>query len=152
RNAAPPHLRVLRATGCARTRLPSPDSTRTIMRPMPAVTPNRQGSPLSTPACAPAAVSMMLLGPGVPAATTVNRRNATIRSAVVYYLQKSSGLAALSIGCGDASRANHIGGRGSFTIVPREGRQLDRQYEPRRRRRAIQRMVRPHGLSDSSPR
>jgi hypothetical protein len=32
-------------------------------------------------------VSMMLLGPGVIAATTAKRRNATARSVVVLYLQ-----------------------------------------------------------------
>ncbi len=53
------------------------------MRPMPVETPNRHGSPLTTPALAPAAVSMTLLGPGVTAATTENTRTATIRSVVM---------------------------------------------------------------------
>jgi len=56
------------------------------MSPIPVVTPSRHGIPLRTPACAPAAVSMMLLGPGVTAATTAKRRNATTRSVVVHYL------------------------------------------------------------------
>src|SRR5204863_2518434 len=85
RNAAPPQWSALRTRGCSRTRLPSPSGTTNIMTPMPVVTPSRQGRPLRTPACAPAAVSMMLLGPGVTAATTAKRRNATICSVVVRY-------------------------------------------------------------------
>ena len=57
------------------------------MSPMPVATPKRHGSPFRTPAFAPAAVSMMLLGPGVMAATTAKRRNATICSLVVRCLQ-----------------------------------------------------------------
>src|SRR4030095_8200400 len=53
------------------------------MSPIPVATPRRQGSPRSTPALAPAAVSMMLLGPGVTAATTAKRRNAAPCSVVV---------------------------------------------------------------------
>src|SRR3989441_2942189 len=71
--------------GCSRTRLPSPSGTTNIMTPMLVVTPSRQGRPLRTPACAPAAVSMMLLGPGVTAATTAKRRTATICSVVICY-------------------------------------------------------------------
>src|SRR5262249_35608512 len=88
RTAAPPQLRALSSNGCVRTTLPRPSGTRNIMRPMPVVTPNRHGSPLTTPACAPAAVSMTLLGPGVTAATTANRRNATTCSAVIYCLHE----------------------------------------------------------------
>src|SRR5919106_6850338 len=84
RNAAPPQWSALRTRGCSRTRLPSPSGTTNIMTPMPVVTPSRQGRPPRTPACAPAAVSMMLLGPGVTAATTAKRRNATICSVVVH--------------------------------------------------------------------
>src|SRR5262245_64228386 len=76
RTAAPPQLRPFTRNGCSRTRLPRPSGTRNIMRPMPVETPRRQGSPLLTPACAPAAVSMMLLGPGVTAATSAKRKNA----------------------------------------------------------------------------
>jgi hypothetical protein len=50
---------------------------------MPVETPRRQGRPLTTPAFAPAAVSMTLLGPGVTAATTAKRTNATTCSLVV---------------------------------------------------------------------
>src|SRR5881296_2572977 len=85
RNAAPPQWSALSTRGRSRTRLPSPSGTTNIMAPMPVATPNRQGRPLRTPACAPAAVSMMLLGPGVTAATTAKRRNATICSVVVRY-------------------------------------------------------------------
>src|SRR5712692_463540 len=85
RTAAPPQWSAVRTTGCARTRLPSPRGTTNIMTPMPVVTPSRQGRPLRAPAWAPAAVNMMLLGPGVTAATTAKRRNATICSDVVRY-------------------------------------------------------------------
>src|SRR5437762_6537250 len=85
RNAAPPQWSALRTRGCSRTRLPSPSGTTNSKTPRPVVTPSRQGRPLRTPACAPAAVSMMLLGPGVTAATTAKRRNATICSVVVRY-------------------------------------------------------------------
>src|SRR5881628_21595 len=85
RNAAPPQWSALSTRGRSSTRLPSPSGTTNIMAPMPVATPNRQGRPLRTPACAPAAVSMMLLGPGVTAATTAKRRNATICSVVVRY-------------------------------------------------------------------
>src|SRR5262249_54884873 len=47
--------------------------------------PSRHGRPLTTPARAPAAVNMMLLGPGVMAATIAKRTNATARSVVVRY-------------------------------------------------------------------
>src|SRR6266446_2563715 len=87
RAAAPPQWSAFSTRGFWRTTLPSPSGTRNIIRPMPVMTPSRHGSPLSTPAFAPAAVSMMLLGPGVTAATTVKRRNATARSVVVLYLQ-----------------------------------------------------------------
>src|SRR5262245_32888765 len=90
RNAAPPQLSPLSRSGCWRTRLPSPSGTRNIMTAMPVVTPSRHGSPLRMPPCAPAAVSMMLLGPGVTAATTAKRRKATTCSVVVYCLQKSA--------------------------------------------------------------
>src|SRR5437879_2153578 len=85
--AAPPQWSAFSTRGFWRTMLPSPSGTRNIIRPMPTMTPSRHGSPLSTPAFAPAAVSMMLLGPGVIAATRVKRRNATARSVVVLYLQ-----------------------------------------------------------------
>src|SRR5256886_13435425 len=91
RTAAPPQLSALSSRGCLRTRLPSPSGMRNIMRPMPVVTPSRQGNPFKTPACAPAAVSMMLLGPGVTAATTANRRNAMICSVVVHCLHEARG-------------------------------------------------------------
>src|SRR3954454_7246103 len=42
---------------------------------MPASTPKRQGNPRTTPAFAPAAVSITLLGPGVTAATKAKTRN-----------------------------------------------------------------------------
>src|SRR5438552_14348868 len=86
RKPAPPHLSVFSRSGFPRTKLPSPNGTRNIMRPMPVVTPRRQGSPFRTPSFTPAAVSMMLLGPGVIAATTAKRRNATTGSLVVRYL------------------------------------------------------------------
>src|SRR5881397_359881 len=91
KNAAPPQLSVLSSRGCLRTRLPRPSGTRNIMRPMPVVTPNRQGRPFRTPAWAPAAVSMMLLGPGVTAATTAKRRKAVTCSVVVRYLHELAG-------------------------------------------------------------
>src|SRR5262245_8847979 len=83
RTAAPPQLRALSSRGYSRTRLPRPSGTRNIMRPMPVATPKRQGSPPRTPECAPAAGSMMLLGPGVTAATTAKRRKAAICSVVI---------------------------------------------------------------------
>src|SRR5215510_8299416 len=88
---APPQLRDWRRRGYLRTRLPRPSGTRNIMRPMPVATPRRQGSPFQTPECAPAAVSMMLLGPGVMAATTAKRRKAATCSLIVRYLQESVG-------------------------------------------------------------
>src|SRR5215471_18495876 len=88
RKAAPHQLRALSTRGCARTRLPNPNGTRNIMRPMLVVTPKRHGSPLRMPACAPAVVSMTLLGPGVTAATTAKRRKATTCSVVILYLHR----------------------------------------------------------------
>src|SRR5262245_33315555 len=85
--AAPPQWSALSTPALLSTRLPSPSGTRNIMAPIPVTTPRRHGSPRSTPAFAPAAVSMILLGPGVIAATTAKRRNATARSVVVLYLQ-----------------------------------------------------------------
>src|SRR5580765_5738916 len=86
RKTAPPQLSAFSATGYRSTTLPSPSGTRNIMRPMPLATPRRHGSPCRRPTFAPAAVSMMLLGPGVTAATTAKRRNATTCSVVVLYL------------------------------------------------------------------
>ncbi len=57
------------------------------MSPMPTMTPSRHGSPRRTPAFAPAAVSMTLLGPGVTAATTAKSRNATACSVVMSHLR-----------------------------------------------------------------
>jgi malonyl CoA-acyl carrier protein transacylase len=54
---------------------------------MPRVTPSRHGSPRHTPAFAPAAVSITLLGPGVTAATTPKIRNATACSVVMSHLR-----------------------------------------------------------------
>ena len=59
------------------------------MSPMPGGDAEEAGQSLrSTPALAPAAVSMMLLGPGVTAATTAKRRNAAPCSVVVLYLHR----------------------------------------------------------------
>src|SRR6188474_3895087 len=114
RKAAPPQWRVLSTRGFLRTRLPSPRGTRNIMSPMPVVTPNRHGSPFRTPAFAPAAVSMILLGPGVIAATTANRKNATTCSVVVLYLHESRGrLGPLSRMPAHALQGSHIRRRGS---------------------------------------
>src|SRR5437870_10495421 len=110
KNAAPPQLSVLSTREWVRTRLPSPSGTRNIMRPMPVVTPRRQGTPFRTPAWAPAAVSMTLLGPGVTAATTAKRRNARTCSVVVRYLHESEDL--------DTAPRDQIRRRGSSTIVP----------------------------------
>src|SRR5262245_15250548 len=83
RNATPPQWSALRISGCPSTRLPSPSGTTNIMMPIPVVTPSRHGRPRRTPACAPAVVSMMLLGPGVAAATKAKSRNATTCSLAV---------------------------------------------------------------------
>src|SRR2546421_7477024 len=91
RTAAPPQLRALSSRACLRTRLPRPSGTRNIMSPMPVATPKRQGSPFRTPACAPAAVSMMLLGPGVRAATTAKSRKAATCSVVIHDLHELAG-------------------------------------------------------------
>src|SRR5262249_48006825 len=50
---------------------------------MPRATPSRHGSPRRIPTPAPVAVSSRLLGPGVPAAATAKRRNATTCSGVM---------------------------------------------------------------------
>ena len=64
RKAAPAQLSALSTSGFLRMRLPRPSGTTNIISPIPAVTPTRHGSPLTTPPLAPAAVSMTLLGPG----------------------------------------------------------------------------------------
>jgi hypothetical protein len=76
RTAAPLQWSARSTPGRPTTRLPSPSGTRNIMTPMPVVTPSRHGRPRRIPTCAPVAVSMMLLGPGVTAATTAKTRNA----------------------------------------------------------------------------
>ena len=45
---------------------------------MPAATPNRHDRPRRQPTLAPTAVSMALLGPGVPAATAAKMAKAAI--------------------------------------------------------------------------
>src|SRR5262245_27416375 len=88
RKAAPPQWSASRAGRCVKMRLPNPSGTRNIMAAMPVVTPRRQGTPRRTPTLAPAVVSMMLLGPGVMAATTAKRRKGTACSFVVRYLHR----------------------------------------------------------------
>ena len=77
------------------------------MSPMPVATPKRHGSPRRSPAFAPAAVTMTLLGPGVTAATTAKRRNARSCSVVVLcspvaLKETRSGGQGLERSCGDA--------------------------------------------------
>ena len=57
------------AIGKASRTPPSPKADTKMSAPMPAATPNRHGRPRRQPTLAPTAVSMTLLGPGVPAAT-----------------------------------------------------------------------------------
>src|SRR5215213_1480740 len=52
------------------------------MSPIPLATPKRHGTPRTTPTVAPRDASMLLLGPGVMAATNANRTNATTCSVV----------------------------------------------------------------------
>src|SRR5437867_9911716 len=83
------------------------------MTPMPVVTPSKASRPLRTPACAPTAVSIMLLGPGVTAATTAKRRNATICSVVVRYPPRIGRPPGASReAASDASERDQIGRRG----------------------------------------
>src|SRR6516225_11818631 len=85
KKAAPLPLSVQSRNGCWRMRLPSPNGTINIMRPMPVITPSRLGRPRRIPPCAPTAVSIVLLGPGVTAATMAKRRNATARCIIIRY-------------------------------------------------------------------
>ncbi len=89
--AAPHHLTPSRTTGLWRITLPRPNATTNIISPMPRETPSRQGRPRSTPTFAPVAVSSALLGPGVPAAATENRTNATVCSLVICAERRGAG-------------------------------------------------------------
>jgi hypothetical protein len=83
RNAAPDHRRRPSTIGFKRMTVPSPSPTTNIISPMPAPTPRRHGMPRATPATAPVAVNIILLGPGVIAATVAKVTNAIACSAVI---------------------------------------------------------------------
>src|SRR5215207_6761960 len=83
RKAMPNHLTAVSSTALPRTRLPNPAPAAKTILPMPSEAPKRQGRPRITPTAAPVEVRMMLLGPGVTAATTAKSRKARSWSGVI---------------------------------------------------------------------
>src|SRR5262245_56265427 len=76
RNAAPTQFNALRSIGCATTTWPSPRALQKSNVAIPAEAPSTQGRPRHHPAADALATIMVLLGPGVMAATNAKTRNA----------------------------------------------------------------------------
>ena len=133
-----------RSVGAPRITLPRPKATTNIITAMPRPTPRRHPRPRRTPTCAPVAISKTLLGPGVPAAATEKRKNATAWSRVMWATSR------MSDRLDHGADGREIGRGGSCTFV--RGRRLDGRVPAGRGRRAAARVVRRPRLRAASPR
>src|SRR6478752_3769037 len=76
RNAAPHQFNTLRSVGWLMTSWPRPSALQNSNDPIPTDAPSAQGKPRHTPAADPVATIIVLLGPGVIAATILKIRKA----------------------------------------------------------------------------